>query len=167
MNTLNASAPMNVFNGQQVQPGMVPQPSQWNQITNVREDPCSRQVSETQSQLPNNYVTNNFFRPCQSQQQYAATMSEPFHQSAVYQPDNCHIPIDSQLRYAPLTNQGEIHQLFTRPYTGTPYMGAGTNSNCSRDLESRLIYSDSTQNKDKACNSSSRIFNFSFCAESS
>lgn len=144
------SAGLNVYNGQYVAPGATPPAAQWNQINNVREDPCARQVSETQSQLPGNYNTNNFFRPCETSKQYSAMMTEPLHQYKVYSPDNCHIPVDSQLRYAPLTNQGEIYQLFTRPYQSVPYMGAGQNSGCQRDLESRLIYSENTTTY-KAC----------------
>jgi len=129
---------------QQFNNGPVPQPAQWNQLNNLREDPCARQVDETQSQLPGAYLTSNFFRPCESSQEYSAHMTEPLHQYKVYGPDMCHIPVDSQFRYAPLTNQGEIHQLFTRPYQTVPYMGAGQNSGCNKDLESRLIYSEAT-----------------------
>jgi len=130
----------------------LPQTAQWNQLTRVGEDPCTVRVDEAQSQLPGSYFTNNFFRPCETEQQYAGNMTELLHQYKVYSPDQCHIPVDSQLRHSPLTNQREIYQLFTRPYNAVPYMGAGQNSGCNKDLESRLIMGENTTTY-KACES--------------
>ena len=119
-------------------------------MTNLREDPCARQIDEAQGQLAAHYYVNNFYRPCETNEEYSARLTEPMHQYKVYAPSMCHIPIDSQLRYAPLTNQGEIYQLFTRPYVSVPYMGAGQNSACNKDLESRLLFGESTTTY-KAC----------------
>jgi hypothetical protein len=118
--------------------------SQWNQLNNIRQDPCTRTIDERQSQQAGAYNTSNFLRPCETNKQYSANMTEPIHQYKVYQPSQCHIPVDTQLRFSPLTNQGEIYQLLTRPYVSVPYMGAGQNNSCLRDVESRLIFGDST-----------------------
>jgi hypothetical protein len=130
-------------------------PAQWNQLTNLNEDLCARTVSERQSQLPGSYVTSNFLRPCESPAQYSANMTEPLHQYKTYAPDACRISTDTQLRAGAPTNLGEIYQLFTRPYHGA-YMGAGTNSGCNRDLESRLLFGTPTTTY-KACEPLSEV----------
>ena len=35
---------------------------------------------------------------------------------------------DNELRYAPLTDLKNVHQLFTRPYVNQGYRGAGANN---------------------------------------
>ena len=141
-------ASQQIFNGQYVQHGGGTnfQPvAQWNQITNINQDPCTRAGSETQSQLPGSYTTSNWLRPCETQKQYGVNMTEPIHQYKVYQPDACAIPVDSQLRVGTMTNGGEIYQLFTRPYLGA-YQGAGTNcgAGVQKDIESRLLFGTPT-----------------------
>jgi hypothetical protein len=126
------------------------QPAQWNQLTRVSEDPATVRVDENQSQQPGAYATNNFYRPCETETAYANNMHELMHQYRVTSPNQCYIPVDTQMRYAPLTNQGEIYQLFTRPYNAVPYMGSGQNSGANKDLESRLIMGESTTTY-KAC----------------
>lgn len=109
----------------------------WNQITRVGEDLCTQAIDEMQSQLPGYYYTNNFFRWCESQEQYANLMAEP---AQFYKPyrNACRVDTDSVLRYADLTNKGEIYQLFTKPYATVPYMGAGQRSLSNKELESQL-----------------------------
>jgi len=132
-------------------------PPIWNHITRVSEDPCTQRVDEMQSSLPGCYNTNNFFRYCESQNQYSNLMTEPGHFYKTYR-NACNIDTDSVLRNSELTNKGEIYNLYTRPYRQAPYKGAGSNSTNPelRDLESRLLqgHYDPT---DKACERTSGI----------
>jgi hypothetical protein len=123
--------------------------AQWNQHTGVNDDRCTVKVGEAQSQRPNSFVTSNFYRPCETSGQYAINMTEPGHQYSVQGPSQCNIAVDSQLRYATMTNQGQMmKQMYTRPYVAVPYMGSGQNCAMNKDVESRLIYAeDTTQNK--------------------
>ena len=111
----------------------------WNHITNIREDSCTQGVDERQSSAPGNYATNNFFRWCESQGQYANLMAEPGHFYKPYR-NACQIDTESVLRNAELTNKGEIYNLYTQPYAGV-YMGAGARANTPDlvELESQLI----------------------------
>lgn len=110
-----------------IQAGHGYQPPIWNGINNIREDLCTQKIDEMQSALPGCYYTNNFFRYCESQDQYSNLMTEPGHFYKPYR-NACNVNTDSVLRYADLTNKGEIYNLYTRAYTQVPYMGAGSNS---------------------------------------
>lgn len=129
----------------------------WNGITRVGEDLCTQRVDEMQSALPGCYYTNNFFRYCESQDQYANLMTEPGHFYKPYR-NACQVDVDSVLRYADLTNKGEIYNLYTRPYQSGPFKGAGTNSISPAliELESRLIQGHYAPT-DKACERTSGI----------
>ena len=48
----------------------------WNNIANVREDLCAQSLDEYRSQIPGCY-TDNFYRWCETQQEYANLMTEP------------------------------------------------------------------------------------------
>lgn len=97
----------------------------WNGLNNLRDDLCAQNLYEYQSQLPGCYRTDNFFRWCETQDQYANLMTEP---AQFYKPyrNACKVDVESVLRNAELTNKGEIYQLFTKPYVTVPYMGAGS-----------------------------------------
>lgn len=129
----------------------------WNNITNINEDPCTQRVDEMQSALPGCYHTNNFFRYCESQNQYSNLMTEPGHYYKPYR-NACQVDTDSVLRYADLTNKGEIYELYTRSYKQVPYMGAGSNSTDPdlRVLESQILQGHATTN-DKPCERTSGI----------
>lgn len=127
----------------------------WNNITNVREDICAQRIDEMQSALPGCYSTNNFFRWCETQDEYSNLMTEP---GQFYKPyrNACRIDTESVLRNADLTNKGELYQLFTKPYPTVPYMGAGTASLNQKDLESRIQQGFTTTNY-KACEPTSGV----------
>eukprot|EP00734_Pompholyxophrys_sp_LG126_P000092 Pompholyxophrys_sp_v1_NODE_5_length_12280_cov_3.373988.p6 type:complete len:246 gc:universal NODE_5_length_12280_cov_3.373988:4866-4129(-) len=97
----------------------------WNGLNNLRDDLCAQNLNEFQSQLPGCYTTDNFFRWCETQEQYANLMTEP---AQFYKPyrNACKVDVESVLRNAELTNMGEIYHLYTKPYVTVPYMGAGS-----------------------------------------
>ena len=118
--------------------------TQWNQLTRLDQDVCAQTLEEKQSQLPGVYqVGNPGYRWCEPNENYVKYMSEPFHQYKQYR-SACRTDDDSTLRYAPLTDQRYIHQLFTRPYLGS-YMGAGQNTACHKDTETQLLYGNATR----------------------
>ena len=128
----------------------------WNGITRVEEDLCAQSVGELESQLPGCYYTNNFFRWCESQNQYANLMTEPMHFYKVYR-NACRVDTDSVLRYADLTNKGEIYQLFSPVYKTVPYMGAGQRSLHNKDIEAQLQQGLTTTTY-KSCEPTSGVF---------
>ena len=99
----------------------------WNGLDNLRDDLCAQNIAEYQSQQPGCYRTDNFFRWCETQDQYATLMTEP---AQFYKPyrNACKVDVESVLRNSELTNMGEIYRLYTRPYMGGPYIGPGANS---------------------------------------
>lgn len=127
----------------------------WNGLNNIRDDLCAQNLYEYQSQLPGCYRTDNFFRPCETQEQYATLMTEP---AQFYKPyrNACKVDVESVLRNAELTNMGEIYQLYTKPYVTVPYMGAGTNSLNNKAFESQIQQGYITENK-QACNPTSGV----------
>ena len=130
----------------------------WNHIGNIREDLCTQRIDEMQSALPGCYYTNNFFRACESQDQYSNLMTEPGHFYKPYR-NACQIDVESVLRNAELTNKGEIYNLYTRAIQQVPFKGAGQNSvNADlRELETQLIQGHTTQTGEKSCESTSGI----------
>lgn len=127
----------------------------WNGLDNLRDDLCAQNLYEYQSQLPGCYQTDNFFRWCETQQQYSNLMTEP---AQFYKPyrNACKVDVESVLRNAELTNKGEIYQLFTKPYVTMPYMGAGQSSLANKALESQIQQGFLTENK-QACNPTSGV----------
>lgn len=131
--------------------------TQWNGLTRLNQDVCAQTLEEKQSQLSGLYqVANPGYRWCEPLQNYTKYMSEPFHQYKQYR-SACRVDDDSTLRYAPLTDQRYIHQLFTRPYKGS-FMGAGQNTACHKDIETQLIYGNATRTyTDKACDALAEV----------
>jgi len=134
LNCSNTSQKMGAINPQAPPIGFKPI---WNQITRIGEDQCTQTLDEMQSSLPGCYYTNNFFRPCETQEQYANLMTEPTQFYKTYR-NSCRIDTDSVLRYPALTNMGEIYQLFAPVYPTAPYIGAGQNNLQLKELESQI-----------------------------
>ncbi len=127
----------------------------WNHITQIREDPCAQATQERESQVPGCYQTNNFFRWSTTPQEYAEFMTEPAQYQKVYR-DACNVDADSDLRYAPLTNFGQIQQLYRAPYPTVGFMGAGSRSLANKGLESEL-QQGLTTTRFKACEPTSGV----------
>lgn len=112
---------------------------EWNNLTRLSQDVCAQTLEERQSQLPGLYkVQAPGYRWCESLQHYSGLMTEPAHYYKVYR-SGCNVNNESELRYAPLTNQRYIHTLYTRPYLGS-YEGAGQRSLGDKDIESELFF---------------------------
>lgn len=126
----------------------------WNDQTRLMYDSDARRVHDQQSVQVAGYGlhTPMVRDECFSQKQYAATLTQPIiQQRQTWSP--CGIVNDSQLRFAPLTQQREINQLFTRPYLGVEYMGAGRASATHIDMDSDLTFGDNSYNSvRKSCN---------------
>lgn len=116
---------------------------EWRQKTNVFDDPCTVNVRESQSQETGEYPVTNFFRRCGEPVMTNCTLNQTFTYPKVHGISQCNVNYDSDLRYAPLTNLNNIHQLQTRPYLSPGYRGAGANSLHLKDLESGLIQGNS------------------------
>lgn len=131
----------------------LPRPHNWNWVTRILQDPCAVKVSEHQSRGPGKYARTEWFRPCETSQQYAQQLTDLLQFYKVYQPSQCFIDADSKARYPPLTNLRDLQQLWARPYSTVPFMGAGQNSlsGPSKDIESFLIYGDNTHNNFNVC----------------
>lgn len=112
----------------------------WRQKSRVFDDPCSVNIRENQSVDTGNYHVTNFFRKCGEPVMTDCTLNQTMTYPRVWgNVDQCNTNLDSQFRYAPLTNLNNIHQLSTRPYVSSGYRGAGSNNGHLSDVESSLI----------------------------
>lgn len=117
----------------------------WNSQTRLHYDPCTVAVDTSQAQQSGMYKAGTpGYRWCESDQNYQATLTEPMHWQKQYF-SACRVDNDTDLSRAPLTDQRYINQLFTRPYAGTGYQGAGSNTWNHKNTESRLIMGEDTR----------------------
>lgn len=122
---------------------------QWDDQTRLSGDRCAVAARDKVSTDIKDYrLETAGLRSCETQSQYAVHMSEPAHYQAVYH-SPCYVVAESELLHAPLTNPRVKNQLFQRPYLGA-YSGAGQRSLQNTDLESGLIYGNSTRTQ-KPC----------------
>ena len=129
---------------------------QWNGLNRLSNDYCAQTLEEKQSQEPGVYMVGQpGWRWHEHPHQYASYMSEPLHWYKQYR-NASEVDQDSQLRYRPLTNLGQIQQLITPPYQSVPYMGSGQPSLNNKDIESRLFMGTPTTNY-KSCEPTSEV----------
>jgi hypothetical protein len=110
----------------------------WDGLTRLKNDRCAEMVHDKESSLAGSmgYTAPGYYW-CQSQKEYAAHLTEPVHFQKQYR-NGCNISVDSELRYAPLTDPNLINQLWARPYRGC-FMGAGQRALNENELETELL----------------------------
>ncbi|MDA7573952.1 hypothetical protein N8751_01595 [bacterium] len=130
------------------------------QLTRLREDNCYLDVHNESSSAPGEYsVSNHNDCVCEAINTKELSLQQPstFYRDGYGWTSNngCNVDNDSKLRNARnLTNEGEINQLFTRPYLTTPYMGRGAGNVCD---ESNLRSAEDTY-QNRQCNTLSGIY---------
>lgn len=127
-----------------------------NTTDSLKNDKCTKLVSEKQSQDPGSYMLTNYYDFCDVDKKEAQLMLEEpgnFIWNG-YSPFGCNIDSDSYLRHNSVqTNPRLLHQLFSRPYLTVPYMARGTGE---PDLESFLRTGYQTSER-PSCNTLAEI----------
>jgi len=130
------------------------------ELTRLKEDSCYKANRTNEAIKPGNYHTTNYHDCiCNAPATKDLSLQQPstFYKDGYGWVSNkgCSVDNDSILRNSRnLTNQREIHQLFTRFELTTPYMGRGNNDCC---VESILRPGETTLQQ-KSCNSLSGVF---------
>ena len=125
--------------------------TRWDDFTRLKNDTCAEQVYDKQSINAGKY---KYEAPgyywCETQKKYISHLTEPGHFQKQYR-SGCHVEVDNELRFAPLTDPNLIHQLWARPYRGC-FMGAGQRALDKNVLETELLTGNDTRGGPrKAC----------------
>lgn len=129
---------------------------EFNNMTQINNDPCALSQRNVQNKVSSDYMVQNFYPACPMSKAIDFAIQQPnvfyngSHQVGI---NGCNINTNSDLKLTKITKPPCRINLLERPFLTVPYLGRGP-YNCL--LESELLQGDNGINK-KSANPSSEI----------